>query len=174
MKKELIDKIPKIKKTINAFLVGEDGKISKQSIIKAGVVLTAVSLGVLSSANAGTHANTDHQDVTPHTNNPQPQLTYSGEDSGVATTAHSHHTSHGNTAHSSVVTPATCADDCDGRLNDKECISGQAKFKTCVHEGDCYKWKQTDCPAPNNVCTQRGDDITCSHSSHDSHNSGWH
>ena len=37
-------KIPKIKKMVNAFLVGQEGKISKQSIIKAGLLLGTMGL----------------------------------------------------------------------------------------------------------------------------------
>ncbi len=81
-------KLPEIKKTISAFLVGEEGKISKQSIVKAGVILSAVSLGIVKSTSAEiTHENT------------MGELTYQG---GVASTGHAHHASHSaHSAHSS-------------------------------------------------------------------------
>ncbi|MAG50270.1 hypothetical protein CL621_01355 [archaeon] len=45
MKKEVKEsKIPKIKKKINAFLIGEEGKISKQSLFKTGVILGGLAL----------------------------------------------------------------------------------------------------------------------------------
>ena len=57
--------LPKIKKKVNAFLVGEEGKISKESLIKTGALLSMFVLGALKSAKAdcpaiteGTH--TDH------------------------------------------------------------------------------------------------------------------
>ena len=37
--------IPKIKKKINAFLIGEEGKISKESLLKTGMVITAFAVG---------------------------------------------------------------------------------------------------------------------------------
>jgi hypothetical protein len=84
MKKEIRKKLPEIKKTINAFLVGEEGKISKQSIIKAGIVLGTVSLSTLSVA--GTHS-----DAITHTNN-LGTLTY--DNVANAKTSHSQHASH--------------------------------------------------------------------------------
>ena len=90
MKKEIIKKLPEVKKTINAFLVGEEGKISKQSIIKAGIILGTVSLSTLSIASA-------HTDSITHSN-PLGTLTY--DSTGTAKTSHSQHASH-----SSVPTP---------------------------------------------------------------------
>ncbi|MBU4069700.1 MAG: hypothetical protein KJ646_01850 [Nanoarchaeota archaeon] len=50
MKKEDIkSKIPQIKKKIHAFLVGEEGKISKQSLLKTGLVLGGIALGAATS-----------------------------------------------------------------------------------------------------------------------------
>ncbi len=51
---------PKVKRKVNAFLVGEEGKISKKSLIKTGAFLGAIALSsaVLStSASAQTHIN---------------------------------------------------------------------------------------------------------------------
>lgn len=41
-------RLPKLKKKISSFLSKEDGKISKEKIIKAGVVLATMSLGAAS------------------------------------------------------------------------------------------------------------------------------
>jgi len=95
MKKEMINKLPEIKKTINAFLVGEEGKISKHSIIKAGVVLAAVSLSALNIASAETtHDETLHTDLYPHSNSLDSD--YSG---GTASGTHDHHASHDEVAY---------------------------------------------------------------------------
>jgi len=93
MKKELKKKIPELKKTLNAFLVGEEGKISKQSIIKAGVILTAVSLGALK----GVAGHSSHGSSVPHSNS-LGSLTYQGSTAGTASTSHSHHASHASHA----------------------------------------------------------------------------
>jgi hypothetical protein len=47
--------IPKAKKTLNAFLVGEEGKIPKESIIKLGTMAagaTALAAGIASAHNS--------------------------------------------------------------------------------------------------------------------------
>lgn len=56
--------IPKIKKKVNAFLVGEEGKISKESLIKTGALLGILALGALKSAKADCPVKTgnDHYD----------------------------------------------------------------------------------------------------------------
>ena len=90
MKKDVIKKkIPEIKKNINAFLVGEDGKISKQSVIKAGVLLGAISLGTVQTVIAS------HASTTPHSNT-LGSITYDSS-AGSAEMSHTHHTSHSNT-----------------------------------------------------------------------------
>ena len=98
----LMVNIPKIKKKVNAFLVGEEGKISKESLIKTGAMLTMFALGALKSANAGCPLNSDngHYD---HCNDMQFQKT-SDEPSIVAgkhhnemhSNNHSSHNSHGS------------------------------------------------------------------------------
>ena len=53
---EKSSKIPKIKKNIKAFLNSEDGKITKKSIIKAGIILGTI--GSIVDANmASAHEN---------------------------------------------------------------------------------------------------------------------
>ncbi len=44
--------IPKLKKKIASFLTKEDGKISKESLIKTGVLLSIIALGGLRSVKA--------------------------------------------------------------------------------------------------------------------------
>lgn len=41
--------LPKIKKKINAFLLGEDGKISKASVVSTGVLLLGATSLILNS-----------------------------------------------------------------------------------------------------------------------------
>tara|TARA_Y100000310_G_C20001758_1_gene498837 strand:+ start:213 stop:476 length:264 start_codon:yes stop_codon:yes gene_type:complete len=50
-------KLPKIKKDVNAFLVGEEGKISKQSLMKTGAMLTLVAATAEDVAAHGSHTN---------------------------------------------------------------------------------------------------------------------
>jgi len=104
MKKEIKLKIPQIKKTINAFLVGEEGKISKQSIIKAGVILSAVSLGTVKGV-IGIQDHNSHASATPHENS-MGNLEISG---GIASIHHGNHASHGShgvhSSHSSAPPP---------------------------------------------------------------------
>lgn len=88
MKKLLKSKFPEAKKTINAFLVGEEGKISKQSIIKAGVIMGAVTLGAVKGVSAGTSHQNNVGDL--------------GLQGTMVSTSHGHHTSHSShSSHSS-------------------------------------------------------------------------
>ena len=78
-------KIPKLKKKISAFLTKEDGRISKEKLIKTGVLLSAVAIASLNAVEAGwTHTNTL-------------SLTYDG--SQTVTGGHDNHSSH--SSHSS-------------------------------------------------------------------------
>ncbi len=54
--------LPKIKKKISSFLTKEDGKISKEKLIKAGILLGAAALVSIKGAEAG-HSNTPHNNV---------------------------------------------------------------------------------------------------------------
>jgi hypothetical protein len=51
-----MDKLPKLKKKISSFLIKEEGKISKESLIKTGILLSAIAIASLKSVNAGTTA----------------------------------------------------------------------------------------------------------------------
>ena len=48
-----MSKIPKLKKKISAFLTKEDGKISKENLVKVGILLSTAALASLESVNAG-------------------------------------------------------------------------------------------------------------------------
>jgi len=80
------NKIPQIKKKISAYVLGEEGKISKQSIITLGAFLGAAALGgVLTAKDAKA------EDVTTHHN--ELHFRYDpGDDQAIG--AHSHHASH--------------------------------------------------------------------------------
>jgi len=90
---ELPKKIPQIKKKISAYVLGEEGKISKQSIMTLGAFLGAAALGgILSSKEVkGVHASSYN-----HSNSLG--LTYGGN---TVTGTHTHSTSHNS--HSSHV-----------------------------------------------------------------------
>ena len=72
--------LPQIKKKVNAFLVGEEGKISKESVIKAGVLVSSVAVATISSVKV-VHAG--------HSNVVNPPTCYDA----YATATHSNHSS---------------------------------------------------------------------------------
>lgn len=74
--------IPKIKKDLNSFLVGEEGKITKKSLIKTGSLLTAVALGSALAADQAS-AGMEHDN----------DITFNRQGEGVSA-SHSHHASH--------------------------------------------------------------------------------
>lgn len=52
------DRFPRLKKKISAFLTGENGKISKQSLLSLGSFISAVAIGGILAANqAVAHTN---------------------------------------------------------------------------------------------------------------------
>lgn len=80
-------KIPKLKKKISSFLTKEDGKISKEKLIKTGVLLSAIAIASLKSVEA------QYQ----HTN--ELSLSYSGTTVTGGHSNHSQHSSHGSHGH---------------------------------------------------------------------------
>lgn len=71
---------PKIKKRLGSFLVGEDGKISKQALVALGAFLgSGVLAGILLSKEGSAQIQ--------HTND----LTASYDGGGTASATHSHH-----------------------------------------------------------------------------------
>lgn len=83
MKEKVKSKIPKLKKKISAFLVGEEGKISKNSLLKIGSVLTGLSsIAIVAGGNVN-----------------ELQLSYTDS---IATATHDNHSSHSqHSSHSS-------------------------------------------------------------------------
>ena len=95
-------KIPKLKKKISSFLTKEDGKISKENLVKAGILLSAAALSSLSaSADCPPDGSASHDD---HCNDlsvnySQPTVTGThehGHGSHSSHSAHSAHSSHSN------------------------------------------------------------------------------
>lgn len=50
-------KLPKLKKKIHSFLTKEDGKISKENLVKVGILVTAFSVGTAINAKPVDSAN---------------------------------------------------------------------------------------------------------------------
>lgn len=81
-------KIPQLKKKISSFLTREEGKISKENLIKTGVLLSAAALASLKSVNAACPPDDSQHDE--HCN--QLSLSYAAS---TATGTHAHgHGSH--------------------------------------------------------------------------------
>jgi len=78
-------KIPEIKKEISAFLVGEEGKISKQSLLKAGAVLGGIALASSISVK-GVDAHSESWNVN--------ELSLGHYNSGQITSTHGSHRAH--------------------------------------------------------------------------------
>jgi hypothetical protein len=53
-----MDKIPKIEKTVKEFVRDESGAVTKDGILKAGMILGAASFALAGTAAATTHVNT--------------------------------------------------------------------------------------------------------------------
>ncbi len=82
-----MDKLPKLKKKLSAYILGEDGKIPKQALLAMGAFLGS---GVLSSLLMSQGANAQTSVV--HSTN---TLTvYYDSGNGYATATHTHHASH--------------------------------------------------------------------------------
>lgn len=81
--------LPELKKRITSFLVGENGKISKQSLLSIGSFL---GTGLLASVLVAKNANASATHVNAIT------VKYSG---GLATGTHNHHSSHESSVFSS-------------------------------------------------------------------------
>ena len=81
--------IPKLKKKVSSFLTKEDGKISKENIIKAGAILGAIA--VASESVVGGHSNHSNNIIT---------LKYI-ESTSSAEAVHSHDNHNSHSSHSS-------------------------------------------------------------------------
>lgn len=90
-------KIPQIKKTISSFLLSEEGKITKQSILSMGLFLgsVAITTALTSDDAAGWHgSHSSHTSHTSHSSHNQHQNDLGGSfDSGTHTVSgtHDHH-----------------------------------------------------------------------------------
>ena len=82
--------LPKLKKKISSFLTKEDGKITKTSLIKAGILLSSAAIASLKTASAACPpVTTSHDD---HCNNLVVQFT-----KPIAKATHTDgHGNHGN------------------------------------------------------------------------------
>ena len=78
--------IPKLKKKISAFLVSEEGKMSKESLIKTGAIIGAIALSSALAANNAAADSIHKNDLS---------ASYSGD---TATGTHVHHGSHSSHA----------------------------------------------------------------------------
>tara|TARA_Y100000034_G_scaffold79725_1_gene95669 strand:+ start:2588 stop:2890 length:303 start_codon:yes stop_codon:yes gene_type:complete len=86
-------KFPKIKKKVNAFLLEEEGKISKKNMIKGGVVLGAAALALFEGQKL-VSAGMEYNDHLGHKNGLN---VGTGSDQGQiigVQGAHNHHLSH--------------------------------------------------------------------------------
>jgi hypothetical protein len=114
-------KLPEFKKKVNSFLTKEDGKISKESIIKSGVLIAALSLGAAIATKTASSAITcdpnceelsnptsykDHSQsgLTDHNNN----MNITSEGSN-AIGAHNHCAQECHTSHDSHGSHCDCA-----------------------------------------------------------------
>ena len=52
--------IPKIKKRVNTFLTKEEGKISKESLIKTGLITTIIAISTTEVVDAGHSSHNNH------------------------------------------------------------------------------------------------------------------
>ena len=92
-------KIPKLKKKISSFLTKEDGKISKENLIKAGVLLSAVaiiSLKGTEAAHSDSHYNAPDVNDVGTQYSPTQALGSHGQETGH--NQHASHSSHGSHA----------------------------------------------------------------------------
>ena len=83
--------IPKIKKKVKAFLTKEDGKISKDKLVKTGVLMTTITILTAASVesvcppiSSGTHD--DHCNSL--------SVEYSAQNGAKGTHSHGYHGSH--------------------------------------------------------------------------------
>ena len=89
-------KLPQIKKKVSAYILGEEGRIAKQSLISLGALLGTVALGTI-LASQSSEAGTSVSHKVTHSNNPT--LRVSGT-TGIG--RHGHHSNHAShTSHGS-------------------------------------------------------------------------
>ena len=96
-----MNKFPKLKKSINSFLTKEDGRISKENLIKTGVLLSAAAIAGLKSAEAAAcydpKSHNNHCNAMALRHDFQSENTIGTHDNGHGSHAsHSSHGSHGS------------------------------------------------------------------------------
>ena len=83
-------KLPELKKKVTSYLLSEEGKISKQSLMALGAFLGGAAISSIlmaDSVNAHSSSQTDHDNSL--------KFTYSANDK-AAIGKHNHHSSHGS------------------------------------------------------------------------------
>ncbi|MEA3430463.1 MAG: hypothetical protein U9R08_04275 [Nanoarchaeota archaeon] len=96
---------PKIKRKVNSFLRNEEGKISKEKIIKAGVLLSIVAIGTAKSAKADCVSSLNANTGGTHTNHCNSPVDVVYDSAAITATGthghatHSNHASHGSHGH---------------------------------------------------------------------------
>jgi hypothetical protein len=92
--------IPTFRKRINAFLVGEEGKISKHSLLAIGTVLGTVALSNAASAacckGGSTPCHTNNFYTNPQTDGSSYKAIHGHHSSHGSHGSHSNHTNHGS------------------------------------------------------------------------------
>ena len=87
-------KVPEIKKKVSSYLLNEDGKISKQSLVAIGSLVTGAAISLM-SRDAAAHSNYVSHDAN------SLSVRYAPTDATV-TGNHGHHSSHhSHSSHSS-------------------------------------------------------------------------
>ncbi len=91
-------KIPKIKKKISAFLTKEDGKISRENLVKVGVLFSVAAMAALKTVHADCPPEALGDSVTTHNEHCNDlSLRYADETaSGTHQHGHGQHGSHGS------------------------------------------------------------------------------
>ncbi len=92
--------IPKIKKKISSFLTKEEGKISKENLVKTGVLLSAAAIAALKGVEAACPPDAKGSNLGYHNEHCNDlSLSYAGETaSGTHQHGHGSHGSHGSHA----------------------------------------------------------------------------
>ncbi len=88
-------KLPELKKKIASFLTKEDGKITKEGILKTGLVLAAVALTSLKTANAGS-VHSSSLSMNFDANSKSAVGTHGSHTSHTSHSSHGSHGSHGS------------------------------------------------------------------------------
>lgn len=99
-------KLPKLKKKIHSFLIKEDGKISKKTIITVGTVIATIAASsFVAAGHSNTHSDSINQDcpgiTAPHNDDAHTNAFNLGYSSSTAKGTHNHCIETHSNAHSS-------------------------------------------------------------------------